>query len=114
MDIELRKKAVGEALERFLDGGMTSLREAMERAYERGHQEGFGWGCRADQETKDGLRKSVDLHMKKWQDDRQALMPMIPGYKYQNRVDDPEWDKAVLQIKALLCKAEIAEMERKP
>lgn len=111
MNIELRKKAVGEAIEQFLVNGIGSLRDALERAYERGHHEGFSYGCAADADTKNGLRKSVDLHMRKWQEDRQELMVVIPGYKYANRVDDPEWEKAKLQIKSLLCQAAIAQIK---
>lgn len=48
------------------------------------------------------LYEGEKRHIQKWQDDRQVIMRMAPGYEYKNRVDDPEYAKALAAIKAAL------------
>jgi len=45
-------------------------------------------------------------HCDKWQQDRMELMQNLPGYKYKNRVDDPEWEKAKKILLSLLAETE--------
>ena len=72
----------------------------MELAYELGHQDGFSNGNAAGQDTRQRMYQESTQHMARWQKDRVDLMPVVPGYTYLNRVDDPEWEKA----KALIIK----------
>ena len=51
------------------------------------------------------LYEDRNRHMNKWQADRQSVMSIVPGYEYKNRVDDPEWEKALERLHAALADA---------
>jgi hypothetical protein len=53
-------------------------------------------------------------HMRKWQDERAALMKIAPGYTYRNRVDDPEWEIAKAAILSAVASPASREARRAP
>jgi hypothetical protein len=103
MDDDLKKKECGAVLETFLNDGLDTLRSCMEKCYARGHLAGFQQGRAGGTEERQKMYLDSMAHMNRWQEDRKELMPIVPGYTYMNRVDDPEWDKAKkIIIKILL------------